>query len=619
MQEYLVKSVNNKKFSKIVTVERGDKLTKLELPRYSSVSPEATLLLPPSNSSSVYVKGELSKIKVQPHFEIFDNMRLAEFSFDIRISELITSEDFESYSHLEKYHYRSSLAALNDDEAEQGATPQSGGRKAILILYVKLTNTWEAAGYVELQMPLMMCKPRHDLFNLPYNNAEKQIVWKTWNGDGIRRYVNQIVRIARIVTAPDLRGLGFAKYLVKAAKTYSTERWHIKGKQPVFMEISAEMLKYIDFVSSSGFRYVGNTEGNVARVYKDLAYIRRGYKISSGIMTLQKKYLESFKDLADALDLSFEEALRKLEEICKSESVDEALNDLSVSEYYLFKNILRLPIPYFLMGLDDYSSDYLDRALKHNEAVERTKAVSAPRRMNNVLKIQKLSVSASFDLPRSKFVNAIMSGFGVEMANLRQDILEDLSFDAARGNIVFVGGSSGSGKSVLINFLNNALDKNIEVKYVHSNVDQFRVSLLKHILSTLPIIEYFGQRYGMERSLSALNRAGLSEAFVYLKPYHFLSRGQQYRARFAELILEDADIWLLDEFCSDLDVINSSIVANNLRKHVIRYSKICIVAAANHEHFIDALKPTKIIVMGIGKEPRIVSLKEYKNELFIHK
>ncbi len=617
MQEYIVKTVNNKRSIKIVTIERGQRATRLELPRYSPVGPDDILLLPPSNANSAFVKGERSNIKVKPHFEVYDKIKLADFVFDIRIAELISPEDFDNYSRLEKYHYRSSLTANADGSETEGQSPQSGGRKTILMLSVKLTNSWEAAGYVELQMPLMMCKPRHDLFKLPYHNPAKGVSWDIWNSESIQRHVNQIVRIGRIVTAPDLRGLGFAKYLIKAAREYSVERWHIKGRQPVFMEISAEMLKYIDFVTSSGFRFVGLTEGNVRRIHKDLQYISRGYDISSGIMSLQKKYLVAFKNLATTLGLTFDHALRKLDGICRTPAIDDALNELTPSEYYLFKSILRLPIPYFLMGLDDYSMDYLDRALERKEGIEKPKKIPAPQQ--NVLKVQKLSVTATFDLPESQFVRAIMSGFGVKMDNLTQTIVEDLAFDVARGNILFVGGSSGSGKSVVIRFLNNSLDKNLQVTYLQNNNDRFTVSLLKPIESTLPLIEYFAQQFGMERSISALNRAGLSEAFVYLKPYHFLSRGQQYRARFAELILEDRDVWLLDEFCSDLDVINSSIVANNLRKLVIRYSKICVVAAANHEHFIDALKPTKIIVMGIGKQSRIVTLREYKNELFIHK
>jgi ABC-type ATPase with predicted acetyltransferase domain len=85
------------------------------------------------------------------------------------------------------------------------------------------------------------------------------------------------------------------------------------------------------------------------------------------------------------------------------------------------------------------------------------------------------------------------------------------------------------------------------------------------------LIDYFADKWGIDNSISALNQVGLSEAFIYLKPYKFLSRGQQYRARLAEIILVGKPVWLIDEFCSDLDPFTAKIVASNLRKHVIKY------------------------------------------------
>lgn len=67
------------------------------------------------------------------------------------------------------------------------------------------------------------------------------------------------------------------------------------------MEISAEMLNHVDFVSSAGFRLVGSTEGNADRVLKDLHYMRRGYDVSSGIMSLQKSYVTKLRNLTSHL------------------------------------------------------------------------------------------------------------------------------------------------------------------------------------------------------------------------------------------------------------------------------------------------------------------------------
>lgn len=612
MHEYIVKSTNNKDFQKVVTLTGNGKDVKIKLHRFSVVGSEDKLVLSTKISENIYVKSVNGHLfQIQPHFEYQDLLKLGNLNLEVRITELITETDFENYSLLEKYHYKS-ISNLSDESDEHEIT-RHGGRKSVLLLYIKLPARWEAVGYIELQMPLMMCKPRHVLFKNPYNNVEKNIKWDRWDQDAIRSYVNQIVRIARVVTSPEFRGLSLSKYLIKAAKEFSITRWHIKGKRPIFLEISAEMLKYIDFVSSAGFSFVGFTEGNVSRIYKDLSYMNRGYNVSSGIMSLQKKYLKNFKDMAKELGLDFNRALKKLAVICNEENVEESLNSLDLSEYYLYKSVLRLPIPYYLMPLDNYSSNYLQQNITPQTILSKSMT------KKDALLIKNLNIVASYSLKTTKHVRAILSGFGLKGEKLNQKIISQFSLIASPGNVIFISGVSGTGKSVLLEFLNRKGNKQLNVTFESNNINKFTSSRLEHIDSKLPLIEYFSQSFGIEESLSALSRAGLSEAFVYLKPYYLLSKGQQYRARFAKLILEDSDIWLLDEFCSDLDVLTAKIVSNNLRHLVNRYSKIAIVAAANHEHFIDALKPSQVVVLSNGKNSRITSYKDYKNELFSQK
>ncbi|HYH15140.1 MAG TPA: ATP-binding cassette domain-containing protein [Flavisolibacter sp.] len=609
MHEYTVKSINNKEFNKIVTLNGNGKSIKLKLHRYSIIGQEDKILVSTQFTDKVYVKAaDGSQLQVQPHFEYRDELKLGDLNLDLRITELITEADIENYNLLEKYHYKS-VSNLSD-ESDEIEINSGGGRKSILLLYLKLPGKWEAVGYIELQMPLMMCKPRHILFNNPYNNKEKQIQWEKWDQNAIKDHVNQIVRIARVVTAPEFRGLSLSKYLIKSAKEFATKRWHIKGKSPIFMEISAEMLKHIDFVSNAGFSFVGFTEGNISRVCKDLNYMNRGYNVSSGIMSLQKKYLTNFTAMAKELNLDFAKALKKLTVICNGSDVEDSLYKLKLSEYYLYKSVLRLPIPYYLMPLDDYSSSYLEQHLPKKDKV----AVALLSKENLVIK--NLNITSTYNLESSKYVRAILSGFGLKGDKLNQRVITKFSLTASQGNIVFISGVSGAGKSVLLNLLNKKGNSQLKVNYEQNNIHKFKVSRLTDIDSKLPLIEYFSKLFGIEKSLSALNRAGLSEAFVYLKPYSLLSKGQQYRARFSKLILEDADIWLLDEFCSDLDVLTAKIVASNLKHIVNKYSKIAIVAAANHEHFIDALKPTQIVVLSNGRNSRTISYKDYKNELF---
>jgi ABC-type ATPase with predicted acetyltransferase domain len=82
----------------------------------------------------------------------------------------------------------------------------------------------------------------------------------------------------------------------------------------------------------------------------------------------------------------------------------------------------------------------------------------------------------------------------------------------------------------------------------------------------------------------------------------------------ADILLRDDAVWLIDEFCADLDPLTAKIVAHNLRKQVLRTGRICFVAAANHAHFIDALRPSRVIVLTQGQKASIMSYGDYRDE-----
>jgi ABC-type ATPase with predicted acetyltransferase domain len=76
-------------------------------------------------------------------------------------------------------------------------------------------------------------------------------------------------------------------------------------------------------------------------------------------------------------------------------------------------------------------------------------------------------------------------------------------------------------------------------------------------------------------------------------------------------MLRDDPVWLIDEFCADLDPVAASIVAHNLRKIAIREGRIAFLAAANHAHFLKALRPTQVLVVRAGDWPEYLSHRYY--------
>lgn len=566
--------------------------------------------LDPSRAGRAWVSSKedaSDPIQFLPSFETEDVVSLGQDRIRICVTEVGTDAALAAYDYLERFHYKT--AALNEDDAPRTDT---GGRRAVLVAFAEIEGQRQPAGYVELQMPLLMVKPRHDLFNKGFQHPTRAIQWARWDQHAIKSYVNLIVRVARVVTAPDLRGIGLARILLNAAKQFARDRWHVGGRRPIFMEISAEMLNHVDFVSSAGFRLLGSTEGNAERVLKDLHYMNRGYDVSSGIMSLQKRYVTKLRSLCEKTGREFPDALALLRDVIEGRV---SANSLSASEWYILKSIIRGKIPYYLCALDEAGEKFLKSSLG---AVQRPRRILKDEGDIGELRISKLTVRSSFELPKSDTVRTILEAFGLAGDTIRQTILEPFDLAAGPGNIVFVSGASGSGKSMLL----RALDNKTALPHVDQTFTQRTLPLggaawLEPINSPAPLIEYFAAKHGPEMAMAALNLAGLSEAFIYLKPFSLLSRGQRYRAMLAELSLSRANLWLIDEFGADLDPMSARIVAHNLRRLVVRLGKIAVVAAANHGHYLGALHPTKVISLRQGAPAQVTTLREYRDGLHV--
>jgi len=622
LSTYTVKSTSVTSNIKKVTVDLNGKTTPIKVHRFAQIGQNDRVFIDPNRSNHIYVMSSENpedKIQVTPHFEKLESFKFCNSTYKLLIKEILTPSEFQDYEFLEGFHYKTSNAIISDEEDNDDRTQKdNGGRKSVLMCYLQIGTILEPAGYIELQMPLLMTKPRHVLFNKGFSHPHRPVSWDTWDLDSKKKYVNLIVRIARIVISPTLRGLGLAKIIIKTAKQYASERWHVQGKRPLFMEISAEMLKYLNFVSSTGLLYIGNTEGNLERVHKDLKYMQRGYKIGSGIMTLQEKYLNNLKRVASESNKKYDEVLDDLAHLTVDTSEDtirEKLNNLTPEEWYLFKKVLRFPIPYYLGGLDEATQKYLS---EHAPAPQQMESKKITKIKNARLILNRISIKSKFKVPDSSYVRAVRNCFGIEGETLNSKILEPISIEASGGNIIMLTGSSGSGKSLLLKAIDPTYkDKNLIID-LENKSSNYSVAWLKELESDMPLIQYFSEKWGINSAISALNQAGLSEAFIYLKPYKFLSRGQQYRARLAELSLGQEPVWLVDEFCSDLDPFTAKIVANSFRKQVIKSGRIAIVAAANYEHFWEALKPTRLIVLRQNASAKIMNHQEFTDEFCQH-
>ena len=121
------------------------------------------------------------------------------------------------------------------------------------------------------------------------------------------------------------------------------------------------------------------------------------------------------------------------------------------------------------------------------------------------------------------------------------------------GDIVYLTGPSGSGKSVLLRELEQAVPKSERINLTRIALPRDRA-----------VIDCFTDE--VVTSLKTLSLAGLSEVFSVLnRPCH-LSDGQKYRFRLARALSAAKRFVFADEFCSELDRITAATVAFNIHK-----------------------------------------------------
>lgn len=584
--------------------------SELRLGRFSLVGPGDRLRV--RNGSSVRLVelesvGGKGWIPIVPSYQMESTLQIGVDTYPLTFAEVQTSEDFAGYERLETFHYKG--RSLNEDpSAPLAGSKGVGGRKAVLVAKIRLPNRTRVVGYIELQMPLMMCKPRHALFCLPFSHAGGEASWERWLGDG-QKFVNQIVRIARVVVDPEFRGLGISPQLVKQAKTFARERWSVGGKRPLFIEISAEMLRHMDFVSKAGLAFAGTTEGNLLRILDDLKSIQKGASGKSQIMGLQRKYHTAFSVYCEETGKSFEEARAILSERVQSKSPRDSM---PADEWLAFRPILRFPIPYHIAGLDESSDRYVRQCLAERPIAVLPKKPANLNRAALSLRVSNLEVWVDQRLSLTPYVRLAMDSFGIDTSRVRTKLVGPVSIDLVPGNVALITGASGAGKSVILQALKRKKSPKGLVFRGEFGASIPKVGELRPLPENVPLLQYFGKRYGTELAFDALCRVGLSEAMVFVKPYSLLSMGQRYRAMLANLLLSKSDVWLLDEFCSNVDPITAAVIAGQIRKLARRIGVIVVAAAANASHFVDAFAPDGIFVVRTGGDVLTMSLKDYK-------
>ncbi|HAB59346.1 MAG TPA: ABC transporter [Lachnospiraceae bacterium] len=202
--------------------------------------------------------------------------------------------------------------------------------------------------------------------------------------------------------------------------------------------------------------------------------------------------------------------------------------------------------------------------------------------------------------------------------NAEEDVLEDINFIAKPGETTAIIGSTGSGKSTLINLIPRLYDATqgeilidgVNVKDVSQHDLRAKIGFVpqKGVLfsGTIDSNIRYGKQEATEADIKRAARIAQAQDFIEEKPEQYdeaisqggsnVSGGQKQRLSIARAIAKDPDIYIFDDSFSALDFKTDATLRKTLHEEITD-STIIIVA----QRISTILHAEQIIVLDEGK------------------
>ena len=196
--------------------------------------------------------------------------------------------------------------------------------------------------------------------------------------------------------------------------------------------------------------------------------------------------------------------------------------------------------------------------------------------------MSKYVINVSFNTRVNKTIRTleIAESFGLGLDEKAWTLYDNLELDIERGDVVYVTGQSGSGKSVVLRELQRLMaDAGQRVASIDDFVFADDTNVIDQLWKTT------------SDALGLLSMAGLNDAYLFVRKPSEMSDGQKYRLKIAKLIESGADVWVADEFGAVLDRVTAQVVASNLQR-AARAVGATVIVATTHEDLKNALRPS---------------------------
>lgn len=207
--------------------------------------------------------------------------------------------------------------------------------------------------------------------------------------------------------------------------------------------------------------------------------------------------------------------------------------------------------------------------------------------------LYRITKSFTTRTERSARVLEVAETFGLGLSDQKFWVFRDLDVEVNQGDVVYITGQSGSGKSLLLRDLTEQM-----------RAEGRRVTAIEDVeLQDRALIDQVGRT--MPEAIELLSRAGINDAYLSVRKPAELSDGQRYRLRLAKLMEQEADVWVADEFGAILDRVTAKAVAFNTAK-LARAKGVTLMVATTHTDLEAELGPDLIVTKRFANRVEMV-------------